>query len=109
MIPDAWYMNDEIAQSEAANNRRFVRYWLHNAFLTVGGEKISKSVGNVVYLTDVVEKGVHPLAFRYFVLRQTGDEIARRNGWSFHVDGVHLNSRGGTILADLVQGFLDCP
>jgi lysophospholipase L1-like esterase len=45
-------------------------------------------------------------AFRYFILRQSGDEIARKNGWKFHVDGVHLNSRGGTILTDLVEGFL---
>jgi hypothetical protein len=29
------------------------------------------------------------------------------NGWNFHTDGVHLNSRAGTIVADLVQAFLD--
>jgi hypothetical protein len=44
--------------------------------------------------------------FRFFVLRQSGDQIAERNGWRFHVDGVHLNRRGGMILADLVQAFL---
>ncbi|HWB34185.1 MAG TPA: hypothetical protein VG753_02625 [Candidatus Paceibacterota bacterium] len=44
--------------------------------------------------------------FRYFVLRKNGDEIGRLNGWKFHVDGVHLNGRGGEILADLVQRFL---
>src|SRR3989344_5197314 len=61
--------NDEIAQSEAASGRRFVHYWLHNAFLTMQGEKISKSLGNVVYLSDVVERGFHPLALRYFFLQ----------------------------------------
>src|SRR5690348_1787507 len=45
--------------------------------------------------------------FRYFVLRKTSDEIGAANGWTFHVDGVHLNRRGGTILAGLVQDFLD--
>lgn len=45
--------------------------------------------------------------FRFFVLRRTSDEIGRSNGWQFHVDGVHLNRRGGLILADLVQDFLD--
>jgi len=45
--------------------------------------------------------------FRYFVLRQTSDEIGAANGWKFHVDGVHLNRRGGMILAELVQDFLD--
>jgi lysophospholipase L1-like esterase len=46
-------------------------------------------------------------AFRYFILRKSGDEIAKANGWHFHVDGVHLNSRSGKILADLAQAFLD--
>jgi lysophospholipase L1-like esterase len=45
--------------------------------------------------------------FRYFVLRKTSDEIGAANGWKFHVDGVHLNRRGGLILAGLVQDFLD--
>ncbi|HVM58961.1 MAG TPA: cysteine--tRNA ligase [Candidatus Paceibacterota bacterium] len=61
--------NDEIAQSEAANGRQFVRYWMHNAFVTMGGEKISKSLGNVVYLSDIIERGYHPLAYRYFLLQ----------------------------------------
>ncbi len=45
-------------------------------------------------------------AFRVLVLRKTPDEIALLNGWRFHTDGVHLNSRGGTIVTDLVQGFI---
>lgn len=45
--------------------------------------------------------------FRFYVLRRSGDEIAQANGWRFHVDGVHLNRRGGMILANLVQEFLD--
>lgn len=62
--------NNEIAQSEAASGRQFVRYWLHNAFLTAAdGEKASKSVGNVVYLPEVLAKGYHPLALRYFYLQ----------------------------------------
>ena len=61
--------NNEIAQSEAANGRPFVHYWMHNAFLTMAGEKISKSLGNVVYLSDVIAKGFHPLALRYFFLQ----------------------------------------
>jgi cysteinyl-tRNA synthetase len=61
--------NNEIAQSEAASGRTFVHYWMHNAFLNMGAEKVSKSLGNVVYLSDVVEKGYHPLALRYFFLQ----------------------------------------
>jgi lysophospholipase L1-like esterase len=46
-------------------------------------------------------------AFRQFVLRRSLDEIAAANGWEFHVDGLHLNTRGGMVLANLVQTYLD--
>ena len=65
----AVHHNNEIAQSEAASGRTFVHYWMHNAFLNMGSEKISKSLGNVVYLSDVVAKGFHPLTLRYFFLQ----------------------------------------
>ncbi len=61
--------NNEIAQSEAASGRPFVHYWMHNAFLNLEGEKISKSLGNVVYVSDIIAKGYHPLALRYFYLQ----------------------------------------
>jgi cysteinyl-tRNA synthetase len=61
--------NNEIAQSEAASGRTFVHYWIHSAFLTMNGEKASKSLGNVVYLSTVIEKGFHPLSLRYFFLQ----------------------------------------
>jgi hypothetical protein len=46
-------------------------------------------------------------AFRVLVMRQSPDEVARRNGWLFHTDGVHLNSRAGRIVADCIQKFID--
>jgi lysophospholipase L1-like esterase len=46
---------------------------------------------------------------RETLLRRSFDEIARINGWEFHIDGVHLNTRGGRILTEAVQRFLDCP
>lgn len=61
--------NNEIAQSEAASGRLFVRYWMHSAFITMNGEKISKSLGNVVYLSDIAARGLHPLSLRYFFLQ----------------------------------------
>lgn len=61
--------NNEIAQSEAANGRPLARFWLHNAFLTIDGEKISKSLGNTYTLEDIVEKKLHPLALRFFFLQ----------------------------------------
>lgn len=65
----AVHHNNEIAQSEAASGRTFVHYWMHNAFLNMGGEKASKSLGNVVYLSEIIKKGFHPLALRYFYLQ----------------------------------------
>jgi hypothetical protein len=43
------------------------------------------------------------------ILRETSDQIAKQNGWRFHVDGIHLNRQGGLMLADVVQQFLDTP
>ncbi len=45
-------------------------------------------------------------AFRALVLRRDLDELGAEGGWRFHTDGIHLNARGGKILAELVQGFL---
>lgn len=44
--------------------------------------------------------------FRQYVLGASNDEIGARHGWTLHRDGIHLNSRSGHILADLVDGFL---
>ncbi len=60
--------NNEIAQAEAATGKPFVKYWLHNAHITVEGKKISKSLGNTVYLHNIVDKGYNPRALRYWFL-----------------------------------------
>ena len=46
-------------------------------------------------------------AFRTLVLGKSPDDVSRLNGWEFHTDGVHLNSRGGLLVADLVQTFIE--
>jgi len=60
--------NNEIAQSEAATDKTFVHYWLHNAFMNINGQKIAKSVGNTFTLEDLRQKGIQPAAFRFWVL-----------------------------------------
>ncbi len=60
--------NNEIAEAEAANAKPYARYWLHNEFLTIDGQKISKSLGNTVSLQNIRDQGIHPLAFRYWLL-----------------------------------------
>jgi len=59
---------NEIAQSEGATGKRFVSYWLHGAFLTFKGEKVSKSTGGLYTLSELEEKGYSPLDLRYFYL-----------------------------------------
>ncbi len=59
---------NEIAQSEAATGKPFAKYWVHYGFVMVEGQKMSKSLGNVFRVEDVVEKGFSPLALRYFYL-----------------------------------------
>jgi len=59
---------NEIAQSEAATGRKSVRYWLHNEFLMVNGEKMSKSKHNFYTLADIEAKGFDPLSLRYLFL-----------------------------------------
>lgn len=59
---------NEIAQSEAAYDKPMAKYWLHGEFLVMGDKKMAKSEGNFVTLSDLEEKGYHPLAYRYFCL-----------------------------------------
>ncbi len=49
---------NEIAQSRCASHDKFANYWVHNGFLTVGGEKMSKSLGNFTTVKDLLDKGV---------------------------------------------------
>ncbi|MBI4096470.1 MAG: cysteine--tRNA ligase [Candidatus Levybacteria bacterium] len=60
---------NEIAQSEAATEKEFVKYWIHHNFLHVDGNKMSKSIGNIFTVEDVVKKGFDPLALRYLFLQ----------------------------------------
>jgi cysteinyl-tRNA synthetase len=59
---------NEIAQSEAATGKKFVNYWMHGAFLTFKGEKISKSKGGLYTISELEKNGFEPLAFRYMCL-----------------------------------------
>ena len=58
---------NEIAQSEAASGRRFARYWVHNGMVTLGDEKMSKSIGNVIDLTEALDQ-FDPNVLRLFLL-----------------------------------------
>ncbi len=59
---------NEIAQSEAATGKKFVNYWMHGAFLTFKGEKVSKSKGGLYTIAELEELGFKALAYRYLCL-----------------------------------------
>ena len=58
---------NEIAQSEAANGKPFARYWLHNGFITVDNEKMSKSLGNFFTVRDIAAQFPYEV-IRFFIL-----------------------------------------
>ena len=59
---------NEIAQSEGATGKRFVKLWMHNEHLLVDGQKMAKSLGNFFTLRDLLKKGHTPKAIRYLLL-----------------------------------------
>ncbi len=59
---------NEIAQSEAATGKKFVRYWLHAAHLLVEGQKMSKSLGNFYTIDDIKKRGFQPVSLRLLFL-----------------------------------------
>lgn len=64
--------NNEIAQSESTSRNKLANYWLHLNHILVNGEKMSKSIGNVVYLEDVK----NPLVYRYWILTSNYNTMA---------------------------------
>ncbi len=59
---------NEIAQSEAREGVKTVNFWMHGEFMQVDGGKMSKSLGNTYTVSQLVERGYSPMAFRYFCL-----------------------------------------
>jgi len=74
---------NEIAQSEAATGKPFVRYWMHAAHLIVDGEKMSKSKGNFHTLRDLAARGYDMRAVRYMLL-----SVHYRKPLNFTFDGL---------------------
>ena len=74
---------NEIAQSEAATGKHFVKYWLHAEHLLVEGEKMSKSLGNFYTLRDLFAKGFKPSALRFALA-----SVPYRRQLNFTFDGL---------------------
>lgn len=98
---------NEIAQSEAALAKPLSRYWLHNGFVNIGGEKMSKSLGNFTTIRDFLEAGIEPMVLRLFVLQAqyrkpidfTEEAIAAtKNSWDTLRQGLLFGYKHGKDL-----------
>jgi cysteinyl-tRNA synthetase len=89
---------NEIAQSEAATGKKFVEFWVHDAFLQVNDEKMSKSKGNFYTLKDLQNNEIDPVALRYLFL-----QTHYRKPMNFSWEAAHgaekaLNSLKETVI-----------
>jgi cysteinyl-tRNA synthetase len=112
---------NEIAQSEAATGHPLAHYWLHNGMVNVGGEKMSKSVGNFTTIRQLLDQGgVDPMVLRLFVLQAqyrkpidfTDDAImAAQNSWDTLKDGLLFGYQFGEKLgwSDVTDGAFGDP
>src|ERR1700678_501043 len=74
---------NEIAQSEAATNKPFSRFWLHSEHLSIEAQKMSKSLGNFYTLRDLIQEGYTPEAIRYLLA-----SVPYRKKLNFTFDGL---------------------
>jgi lysophospholipase L1-like esterase len=79
--------------------------WFYEAFQ----EQLERSMTAKPFTRFSFPSFYRDYVVREMILRRSFDEIARINGWEFHIDGIHLNTRGGRILTETVQHFLDSP
>ncbi|MFH1715499.1 MAG: cysteine--tRNA ligase [Elusimicrobiota bacterium] len=85
---------NEIAETESITNKNYVKYWMHNGFVTVDKEKMSKSLGNISSLKDIFKR-YNPLALRLFLLGQH-----YRSPLEFSFDNLEENTKR-------LEGFID--
>lgn len=86
----------EIAQSEGAHKKPFANYWLHRRHIMVDDKKMSKSLGNLYTVSDLKEKGFHPLVYRFFIF-----STHYRSRADFSFENLESAQKG-------LQRILDC-
>ena len=125
---------NEIAQSQAATGKQLAKYWMHNGFVTVNGEKMSKSLGNFTTIRQLLDQGnIAPMVVRLFVLQAqyrkpidfTDEAIASATqgwntlkeallfahqygaqlGWTFPGENLGTRETANELLPDLVERF----
>jgi cysteinyl-tRNA synthetase len=113
---------NEIAQAEGATGRPFARFWVHVEFLNIDNEKMSKSLGNVFTVRDILDKGYRASALRYLlisvhyrkqltfnwdVLDQAEQSLRRLSDFLDRVDAIATGPAHDDITARLDQARTD--
>jgi len=93
---------NEIAQSEAATGKQFVRYWLHNEHLLVEGQKMAKRFGNFYTFRDLKKKGCDPMAIRYLLL-----STHYRQQFNFTFEGLEAAKSALNRLSNVMRRLQD--
>ncbi len=93
---------NEIAQSEAATGKKFVNYWVHGAFLTTNGEKISKSKGGLYTVSELEQDGFNSMSYRYFVLTSN-----YRKPLEFSLENLQSAQNSLNRLKNIILGLED--
>jgi cysteinyl-tRNA synthetase len=108
--------NNEIAQSESANEKPLARFWLHSAHVQIDGSKMAKSEENFITLNTLVEKGFLPLSYRYWLLQArystqvnfTWDALlSAQIGYMNLIKQVQSFEKGGEIDESYRNQFID--
>lgn len=98
----AVHHSNEIAQSWGAFGHNTANIWIHNAFMTFKGDKISKSSGGLYNIFDLIELGFDPMAFRYMVL---GSHY--RRGVEFSLDSLEVAEKNWNKMRRLLLSWQD--
>ncbi len=93
---------NEIAQSEGANDHKFVNYWMHSEYLLVDGRKMSKSMGNFFTLRDIVDKGYSGVVMRYMLMA-----THYRQQLNFTFDGLEADRKALDRYNDFISNLSD--
>ena len=109
---------NEIAQSESYTGKEFVKYWMHNEWVLVDQKKMSKSFKNFYTLRDIIERGISPVAYRFWLLMANyrtranfvwealeGAQTALKRLYNLY---LNLGKSIGKINLEYVKKFKEC-
>lgn len=93
---------DEIAQSKAGYGYEPTNYWLHNEFLEVEGQKMSKSLGNFYTIRDLLNKGLNPIDIRFAML-----STHYRTKYNFTFNGIESTKKARQRIQEFIYELFD--